>query len=84
MNTPVIKLYGTGWCPKSANLRNYLQSKWIDFEDYNVETDENAAEEVKRLYDGHLKFPTVVLGDDHLKNPSIPELNTFLKKHHLL
>lgn len=84
MDKPIIKLYGTGWCPKSANLRNYLQSKWIDFEDYNVETDEKAAREVKKLYDGQLKFPTLILGTDHLKNPSIPELNALLKKYNLL
>ena len=84
METPVLKLFGAGWCTKSSNLRNYLQSKWVDFEDYNVETDENAAEEVKKLYDGQLKFPTVIIGNDHLKNPSIPELNLLLKKYHLL
>ncbi len=84
MNKIVIKLYGTGWCSKSANLRNYLQSKWIEFEDYNVETDQKAAEDVKKLYQGKLKFPTVIIGDEHLKNPSIPELNALLEKYQLL
>ena len=84
MATPVLKLYGTGWCTKSSNLRNYLQSRWVDFEDYNVDTDEQAAEDVKKLYDGELKFPTVVIGPDHLKNPSIAELNVLLEKYNLL
>lgn len=76
-----LKLYGTAWCLKSANLRNYLQSKWIEFEDFDVESDEAAAEDVKKLYDGQLKFPTLTYGEEFLKNPSIPELEKFLKDH---
>ncbi len=84
MNENVLRLYGTNWCLKSANLRNYLQSMWVDFEDYNVEEDEEAAERVRALYDGALKFPTVTYGTEHLKNPDITELQKFLKKNGLL
>ena len=78
-----LKLYGTNWCPKSANLRNYLQSEWIEFEDYNVETQPEADKEVRALYDGQLKFPTVTYGEDFLKNPSIKEMDAFLDQHDL-
>lgn len=78
-----IKLYGTGWCPKSAHLRNYLQSNWIEFEDLNVETQEQAEAEVRALYNGELKFPTLVYGDQHMKNPSITDLDKFIKEHGL-
>lgn len=74
-----IKLFGTDWCMKSAALRNYMQSKWIEFEDYNVESDAEAATFVRSLYEGELKFPTVVKGDKHIKNPSIKALNDFLE-----
>lgn len=84
MEDNVLRLYGTAWCLKSANLRNYLQSIWVDFEDYNVEEDLDAAERVKKLYDGVLKFPTVTYGNDYLKNPKISELDAFLKKHNVL
>ncbi len=78
-----LKLYGANWCPKSAILRNYLQSIWIEFDDYNVETDPKAAQIVRALYDGKLKFPTIIYGHDFLKNPSIKEVDAFLKKHTL-
>ncbi len=78
-----LKLYGTNWCPKSADLRNYLQSEWIEFEDYNVETQPEADKEVRALYNGQLKFPTVTYGDDFLKNPSIKEVDAFLDQHNL-
>ena len=84
MSDNKLELYGADWCMKSANLRNYLQSIWVEFDDYNVEKDLDAAERVKALYDGVLKFPTVIYGDEFLKNPKINELDEFLKKHALL
>lgn len=83
MDKPTLEVYGTDWCPKSAAIRNYLQSQWITFEDFNVETDTAAALRVRALYNGALKFPTVIAGSDFIKNPSVPELNAFLKKHHI-
>lgn len=82
--TETLKLYGTDWCTKSSALRNYMQSKWIEFEDFNVETDEEAEATVRALYDGALKFPTVTFGNDFLKNPKVPELNEFLVKYKLI
>jgi len=83
MNDAVLRLYGTDWCIKSANLRNYLQSIWVDFEDYNVEKDADAEQRVRALYDGKLKFPTITFKDEFLKNPDFKELNAFLEKHKL-
>lgn len=79
-----LKLYGADWCMKSANLRNYLQSIWVEFEDFNVETNTEAEETVRALYDGALKFPTVTYGAEFLKNPTTGELKTFLEEHGLL
>lgn len=83
MSENKLKLYGADWCLKSANLRNYLQSIWVEFEDNNVEEDKNAEEEVRKLYNGELKFPTITYGDEFLKNPSIKELDRFLDKYNL-
>ena len=79
-----LQLYGAGWCLKSSNLSNYLQSIFVDFDFHNVETDPEAEAAVRQLYDGALKFPTVVYGDHFLKNPKIPELRRFLEEHQLL
>ncbi len=83
MDRPKLQLYGTHWCPKSAALRNYLQSKWIEFDDFNVETSTQAEAKVRTLYDGKLKFPTIMVGNDFIKNPSISQLNEFLRKHNI-
>ena len=71
---PNVKLFGAEWCAKTSNLRNYLQSRWIDFDYYDVESDEKAADELRALFNGKLKFPTVTIDEVVLKNPSISEL----------
>ena len=78
-----LHLYGADWCLKSTHLRNYLQSEWIEFDDFNVELDSDAAARVRSLYNGNLKFPTLTYGDEFLKNPSISVLKEFLEKHNL-
>jgi mycoredoxin len=78
-----LKIFGTGWCPKSAVLANHLQAEWINFDFLNVETDEQAKQTVMDLYNGELKFPTVTFGGKHLKNPTIQELNKFLKENNI-
>ena len=65
---------------KSAKLRNYLQSKWIEFDDFDVEQDPEAEQRVRALYDGELKFPTVKVGDRFLKNPKLKALDDFLEE----
>lgn len=83
MSDNKLELYGTGWCTKSAILRNFLQGEWIEFNDYNVEIDAKAAQKVKDLYNGQLKFPTIIYKEKHLKNPSIAELKEFLKSNQI-
>jgi mycoredoxin len=83
MDKPKLQLYGTDWCPKSSALRNYMQSRWIEFDDLNVDTDVEANARVREIYEGKLKFPTVMVGNDFIKNPTIPQLNEFLKKHNI-
>ncbi|MEM0938768.1 MAG: glutaredoxin domain-containing protein [Bacteroidota bacterium] len=75
-----LKVYGTDWCPKTALLKNYLQSEWIDFDYYNVDTDEDAKQDLMNIYDGKAKFPMVINGEKHIKNPSVGDLKKFLNE----
>jgi glutaredoxin len=75
-----LKLYGTEWCTKTSMLKNFLQGEWIAFDYHNVDTDPDAAETVKKLYDGKLKFPTITFSQEHLKNPSVGELRKFIQE----
>jgi len=77
-------LYGADWCLKTSTLRNYMQSRWVDFAYYNVEKDETAAQRVRDQYDGKLKFPVVEIAEKWLKNPKVPELKETLEQKGLL
>jgi glutaredoxin len=83
MATERLNLYGADWCTKTALLKNFLQSEWIEFDYHNVDLDEEAAEKVKSLFEGKLKFPTITHQNNFLKNPSIGELRAFLKRHQI-
>ncbi len=74
-----IDVFGAEWCTKTSGIRNYLQSQWLDFNYYDVETDKKAADRVRSFYNGKLKFPTVKINDTILKNPSIAELRMAIK-----
>lgn len=84
MSEQKLQVYGAGWCTKTSFINNLLQAEWVAFDYFNVEEDEQAANRVRALYDGVLKFPTVVYGEEHLKNPKPPGLMAFLRKHGLL
>ena len=75
----IVKVYGADWCTKTGFLKNYLQSEWIDFNFYNVELDEEAANYIRSLFNGKLKFPVVTVNDQVLLNPKISELRESLK-----
>lgn len=83
-NLQTVTVYGTDWCLKSANLKNALQTAWVDFNFTNVETDEAAAEEIKAQYDGQLKFPVVKVGSTYHKNPKWQQLRKILDEAGLL
>ena len=83
MDKPKLQLYGTDWCPKSSALRNYMQSKWLEFDDFNVELDDEANGRIRSLFEGKLKFPVVMIGGEFIKNPSVGQLNEFLRKHYV-
>ena len=77
-------VYGADWCGLTRGFRNYLDTLGVDFRYLNVEKDPFAAEAVRAMNGGKLKFPMVVVGPFTMKNPSLRELNTALDSAGLL
>ncbi|HUH66790.1 MAG TPA: glutaredoxin domain-containing protein [Syntrophales bacterium] len=44
-----VELYTTSWCPYCRKARDYLRSRGIDFTEYDVEKDKEAAARKKQL-----------------------------------
>jgi glutaredoxin len=46
---PEVILYGTSWCPYCVKARDFFRSRGIDFTDYDIEKDKEAATRKRQL-----------------------------------
>lgn len=78
---PEIKLYGAERCHKSRYYKNFLETLNLKYEFLDVEQSEAAAEALRDLYENRkLNFPTVMIGEKKLRNPSDKDLNKWIEK----
>jgi len=74
-----IKLYGTERCHKTKYYQLFLERNNIEYTFFDVENNENFAEDLRNLYSNRkLNFPTFLVGDKRLRNTSEKELNKYL------
>ena len=64
---------------KGWDVTDYLQNKWMEFDDFNVETKLKPKLKSTGSVKGKLKFPTIIVGNDYIKNPTISQLEEFLE-----
>jgi len=50
--TPRVEVFVTDWCPYCRQLEDFLRENRVQYVRYNVEQDENAAREHRKLSDG--------------------------------
>jgi len=80
MTIPTIKLYGSPNCHKTRFYKDFLSKRALPFQFFDVIQNEKAAEELRSLYSNRkLNFPTITVGHKKLRNPSINELEKWLK-----
>ncbi len=76
-----IKLYGSKKCHKTNYYITELKKYNLDFSFLDVVENEKYAEELKSLYETRrINYPTLLLGDKKLRNPSERELHKWLTK----
>ena len=76
-----IKLFGAARCHKTQHYQKYFKERNLDFEFLDVEEDESSAEELRSLYTNRkLNFPTIMLDNKKLRNPSDEELSKWIQK----
>ncbi len=63
-NSDEIKLYMTTWCGYCRKARQLLEDLGSDFEELDVESDKDAAEEHWALTGGRGGVPVVTFGDN--------------------
>jgi glutaredoxin len=57
---PKTELYGTASCPYTQELREWLEWKRRDFEEYDVEADPEALQRMNDATGGQLTVPVLV------------------------
>ncbi|HOG13542.1 MAG TPA: glutaredoxin domain-containing protein [Synergistales bacterium] len=60
-----VKVYSTPTCPWCVRLKNYLQSKKVDFENIDVSADRAAAMEMVKKT-GQMGVPVALIGDVYI------------------
>jgi arsenate reductase-like glutaredoxin family protein len=74
-----IKLYGSEKCHKTNDYISVFKKNNLAFIFLDVIANECHAEELKSLYTTRkLNFPTIMIGDKRLRNPSEFELKKWL------
>ena len=80
-NDSEIKLYGAQRCHKTRFYQSFLERKNREYLFFDVEQNENSAEELRALYPNRqLHFPTLTIGEKRLRNPTENTLNTWIEK----
>ena len=74
-----VKIYGAKRCHKSRFYQTYFEDRKIDVDFLDVEQNEHYAEELRNIYPSKLlNFPTILIGEKRLRNPSIKDLNKWI------
>src|SRR3982075_2621358 len=82
--TAPVTVYGTRWCAMSQMVRRHLDRLGIPYRYVDLETDPEAAAQVRWLTGGYLSHPTVVVTGEVLVEPTINELDWALQRASLL
>ena len=77
----MIKLFGTEKCHKTQYYKTFLKTRNLDYAFLDVKQHEDYAEELRNLYTSKkLNFPTIIINDKKLRNPSDKELQKWIDK----
>jgi glutaredoxin len=74
-----ITIYGKKGHAHTVAFKNFLRMAEIDFVYKDIEKDKVAREHTKSLYEGAIKYPTLIVDDEIYKTPSSDTFNKVMK-----
>ena len=74
-----ITIYGKKGHAFTVAFKNFLRMAEIDFDYRDFATDIEAQNHSKELYDGQIKFPTLIVDDEIYKTPTSDTFNKIMK-----
>jgi len=75
-----ITLYGKKGHAYTVAFKNFLKMAEIDFDYKDIEHDVEARNHSKELYEGEIKFPTLIVDDEIYKTPTSDTFNKVMKE----
>jgi glutaredoxin len=75
-----ITIYGKKGHAHTVAFKNFLRMAEIDFEYKDLATDIEAQEHSKELYEGEIKYPTLIVDDEIYKTPTSDMFNKVMKE----
>lgn len=79
-----LTIYGTEWCAATQFVRRYFDKLNLQYTYRDLDSDLEAAEQVKWWTGGYKSHPTVQVGGDLLIEPNLRELQNALSRHNLI
>ena len=73
-----IKVYGADWCSDCITVKNFFNSKKINFEYIIITDDSEAIAFVEKINNGKRIIPTIVINNKIYSNPGISQLNKMI------
>jgi len=74
-----ITIYGKKGHAHTVAFKNFLRMADIDFIYKDLDHDLEAQNHSKELYEGYIKFPTLIVDDEIYKTPSSDTFNKVMK-----
>lgn len=75
-----ITIYGKKGHAHTVAFKNFLRMAEIDFDYKDLATDIEAQEHSKELYEGEIKYPTLIVDDEIYKTPTSDMFNKVMKE----
>jgi len=74
-----ITIYGKKGHAHTVAFKNFLRMAEIDFDYKDLAIDIEAQNHSKELYDGEIKFPTLIVDEEIYKTPTSDVFNKIMK-----
>lgn len=74
-----ITIYGKKGNAYTVAYKNFLRMAEIEFDYKDLSTDKAAQDHSKEIYDGQIKFPTLIVDEEIYKTPTSDTFNKVMK-----
>ena len=75
-----ITIYGANWCSDCINVKEFLKSKGIMFEEIDISNNVQATKFVEKVNNGKRVVPTIDVDGKVYANPGISKLTKVIKE----